>query len=122
MLCREYQEFFSDLYDGDLASERRADLESHLVSCSPCQDEYKIFKESLAALQGMGEVPASDKFAARVRYAISQDKERGMLYAETGLAKPSTRRVMAPPPARRPFALAFATVAAAAAVALAILY
>jgi hypothetical protein len=96
MNCREYQEFFSDLFDGELPPDRRADLEGHLVSCAPCRAEYASFTDSLQALQGAAARPAGEGFAGRVMDAAQQEAERHVLFQHTGLRRPSTRRLVAP--------------------------
>jgi len=96
MNCREYQEFFSDLFDGELPPDRKADLERHLGSCAPCGAEYASFTDALQALQGAAARPAGEGFVSGVIEAAQQEAERQALYQHTGMRRPSTRRLVAP--------------------------
>ena len=64
MNCRERQEFFSDLYDGNLPVDRRGDLEAHLSSCADCRGEYETFSASLHALREAA--PATPRCTGRI--------------------------------------------------------
>ena len=50
MTCREVQEFFSDLFDGELPLDRKRPLESHIATCPECHVEYDVFLKSMHAL------------------------------------------------------------------------
>lgn len=96
MNCRERQEFFSDLYDGDLPPDRRRDLESHLSACAECRSEYEIFSASLHALrESVAPVPG-EAFVRRVVESARGETERQALFQNTGLRRPTTRRMTAP--------------------------
>ena len=96
MNCRERQEFFSDLYDGQLPADRRRDLEAHLGSCADCRPEYEVFSASLHALrESRGHVPG-EGFTRRVLEAARGERERQALFQNTGIRRPTTRRMAAP--------------------------
>src|SRR5688572_11558811 len=110
MNCREHQEFFSDLYDGNLPVERRRELESHLATCPECRAEFGEFSSSLHALRE-GSVPVpGDVFVRRIVDTARSETERIALFQNTGVRRPTTRRSIAP---RRPL-WAIPAVAAAA--------
>jgi hypothetical protein len=91
MNCREHQEFFSDLYDGNLPPDRRRELESHLASCPECRAEYGELSESLHALRE-GAVPVpGDPFVHRVVETVRSETERIALFQNTGVRRPTTR-------------------------------
>ena len=116
MNCREHQEFFSDLYDGNLSPERRRELEAHLAECAECRTEYEEFSSSLHALRE-GNVPVpGDTFVRRIVDTARSETERIALFQNTGVRRPTTRRTVAP---RRPL-WAIPAVAAAALAAFAL--
>src|SRR4026209_249955 len=99
MNCREHQEFFSDLYDGNLPPERRRELEAHLASCAVCRAEFEEFSSSLHALRE-GNVPVpGDTFVRRIAATARSETERIALYQNAGVRRPTTRRMTA---SRRP--------------------
>ncbi len=102
MTCREYQEFFSDLHDGELADGLRRDLEAHLGACPSCAAEHAAFLRSLKALRAAAAPAASPGFVLRAVAAARREPA----------SRPSTRRLAAPAPRRAPWAV----LAAAAAV------
>src|SRR5687767_4103286 len=96
MNCRERQEFFSDLYDGHLSAERRRDLEAHLATCAECRAEYEEFSSSLHALRE-GAVPViGEGFVRRIVDTARSETERIALFQNTGVRRPTTRRLTAP--------------------------
>ncbi|HEU4339221.1 MAG TPA: zf-HC2 domain-containing protein, partial [Planctomycetota bacterium] len=110
MNCREHQEFFSDLYDGNLPAERRRELEAHLAACAECRGEYGEFSSSLHALRE-GAVPVpGDTFVRAIVDTARSETERIALFQNTGVRRPTTRRTVSP---RRPL-WAIPAVAAAA--------
>ena len=95
MNCREHQEFFSDLYDGNLTPDRRRELEAHLASCPECRAEYGEFSESLHALRE-GAVPVpGEPFVRKVVETVRGETERIALFQNTGMRRPTTRRATA---------------------------
>jgi len=119
MNCREHQEFFSDLYDGNLPADRGRELEAHLAGCADCRGEYEAFSASLKALQEAGERAVPEAFVRRVMDTARAESERQVLYQNTGMRRPSTRRFVVP----RPRALwAIPALAASALVAFAVGY
>lgn len=96
MNCREHQEFFSDLYDGNLPGDRRRDLESHLSACADCRAEYEVFSTSLHALREAAVPAPGDAFVRRVVDSARGESERQVLFQNTGMRRPTTRRTTAP--------------------------
>ncbi|HZL73401.1 MAG TPA: DUF6569 family protein [Planctomycetota bacterium] len=116
MNCREHQEFFSDLYDGNLAPDRRRDLEAHLASCAECRAAYGDLSESLHALrEGSSPVPG-EPFVRNIVETVRSETERIALFQNTGMRRPTTRRTVS----TRRAAWALPAVAAAALIAFAI--
>jgi len=118
MNCREHQEFFSDLYDGNLPADRGRELEAHLSGCDDCRGEYEAFSASLKALQEAGERAVPEAFVRRVMDTARAESERQVLYQNTGMRRPSTRRMVVPKRA----VWAIPAIAAAALVAFAVGY
>ena len=115
MNCREHQEFFSDLYDGNLSADRRRELEAHLASCPECRAAYGDLSESLHALrEGSAPIPG-EPFVRNIVETVRSETERIALYQNTGMKRPTTRRTVAP----RRAAWALPAIAAAALVAFA---
>jgi hypothetical protein len=116
MNCRERQEFFSDLYDGNLPGDRRGDLESHLSSCGDCRSEYEVFSSSLHALREAPQAAPGEAFVRKVVESARGETERQALFQNTGLRRPTTRRHTSP----RRAVWAVPAIAAAALVAFAV--
>jgi len=66
-------ELLAGYIDGDLSLEERVHVETHLASCTRCQEEIRLARAAQAALAGVPEVDAPSDLAASVRRTIRED-------------------------------------------------
>ncbi|OKY75941.1 MAG: hypothetical protein BM485_06300 [Desulfobulbaceae bacterium DB1] len=66
MKCDDCQNLFSFYYDGEIASDQRTALESHLRSCSHCNREWQAFKATLSILHQMPTAKVPPGFLAGI--------------------------------------------------------
>ena len=92
--CKAYQEDFSALIDGELSSQREAELRGHLGACTGCSRRLEDFRGVDRALAevAMPEVPGG--LRARLEQRIQSAPERKGV-ARTRLA-PARRRFVGP--------------------------
>src|SRR5262245_50721327 len=94
MTCREVQEFFSDLYDGELPIDRKRSLESHIATCPQCHEEYDLFLKSMQALTTTASIEAPERFVESV--TTSMKIERIAPPVEAAVAPPKRSSPWAP--------------------------
>lgn len=59
--CEEYKGLLMGLMDGELSAEEIADVNSHLIKCSNCRDEYDELQTSSNKLKGINFLEPQDK-------------------------------------------------------------
>jgi len=70
MNCATVRETFAELIDGGLPAGREAEIRSHLDACPACRREWREYRATVNALQGLGQESPSAGFSARVRGRI----------------------------------------------------
>jgi anti-sigma factor RsiW len=108
--CAPYAEEWSALLDGELASEREAELRTHLGTCARCQAKLASLARVDVLMAGLPVTEANADLYARLRARIDAHEAE-----EAGTARGPAPARRAP---RRARGLAAAAVAAAAALAL----
>lgn len=66
----EFENDFSDYYDGTLDPGRRAALEAHLASCERCRGEYDKLREAVSQVSLLGRAAAPRDLDDRVARTI----------------------------------------------------
>ncbi len=107
MTCREVQEFFSDLYDGELPTDRKRVIESHVATCPVCHEENDVFVKSMQALTTTASIEAPERFVEAV--TTSMRIERVAMPPELTMAPPKKASPWAPVAAAAGILVALAT-------------
>ena len=70
--CQDIQPDLSAYVDGELAPSRRAEIETHVASCSRCQRELAGLKTLAAGVAALPRLQPAPRFLAEVRRKIAQ--------------------------------------------------
>lgn len=73
MNCTSAQDMFSALADGELDAVDVVRLESHLATCRGCEQEWRLFRESLAWLHEVRPVPAPSDLLVGIHAKLSRE-------------------------------------------------
>ena len=74
MECKDYREWFSPYYDGELDGEKAEQFIEHLRTCAGCKQEFARYTESLSALKSIAGDLEAPRIARSVREAVTQEK------------------------------------------------
>ena len=68
----EFEEQFSDYYDGELDEARSAEVKKHLASCDACKSAYEEFRKTVEAISGLSKISAPAGFEKEVESTIEK--------------------------------------------------
>ncbi len=71
-VCRRMQDMLSDYIDGVLEEDKKAELESHLMSCSVCMQEYKAMYRLTQFLHAMPKPAIPKELDSRLKRTIHE--------------------------------------------------
>jgi hypothetical protein len=75
--CESVREEFSPYLDGDMSGMAMQSMARHLDSCEDCATEFSAWREIQSSLASMGPAKAPLGLQARLRSALSEERERG---------------------------------------------
>jgi hypothetical protein len=74
--CSSFQAGFNEYLDGRLSGREMQQMAAHLEACADCGREWKLLRQTQAALATLGPVPEPPDLLLRVRVAVSQERAR----------------------------------------------
>ena len=77
--CQEIRGHFSDYLDGVCSRETLRSLRYHLSYCSACNEELQRWQAMQADLRALPRRRAPQKYALKLRVALSQELHRNLL-------------------------------------------
>lgn len=93
MACERIEKFFSSYLEGELGTEEKNLVESHLQSCPDCALLLAALQDARQALGAIPELEVSENLLARL-YAMPEKKRR-FSFSRDFLLKPSLQPVFA---------------------------
>lgn len=76
MKCEQMQEWMSERLDGELDDQRTHILETHLKTCSDCEQEWQLLEASWEAIGDLPELEPSPLFRAQVWEKLRHEPAR----------------------------------------------
>ena len=75
--CMNVRDEFSPYLDGEMTGVEMHSMAAHLKSCEECEEEFSAWREIQRSLAAMGPAKVPALLQARLRAALSDERERG---------------------------------------------
>ena len=86
MTCSEFQDRFSDYYDGTGDSSFLGDADAHLAACADCRRYHAVLAQGSAILRSAPPLVVSEDFFGRLQHRIYHLEEAAAIGREAGSA------------------------------------